>query len=82
MYSQPLAQQTADGIARLNALFTRAQSLSMAATELKLIENMHLEPDALSDAWEHAYSALYRANEAYKDAFAKAFPNPQKGDTP
>lgn len=69
-----LEQRTTGGIARMNELFTCAQRLSMAASELKLIEGAHLEPSALSDAWDHAYSALYRANEAYKAAFAQAFP--------
>ena len=69
-----LETQTLDGIARLNAVITEARRLSMAASELKLIEDAHLEPDALSDAWEHAYSELYRANEAFKAALEKAFP--------
>ena len=63
-----------DSIARLSLLISEAKRLSMAASELKLIENMQLEPNALSDAWEHAYSELYRANEGFKSALVQMFP--------
>lgn len=75
MHPQPtLETGLTDSMARLTLLISEAKRLSMAATELKLIEGMGLEPDALSDAWEHAYSELYRANEAFKSALVQMFP--------
>ena len=69
-----------DSMARLSLLIQEAKRLSMAASELKIIENMQLEPDALSDAWDHAYSELYRANEGFKSALYQMFPQERTPD--
>lgn len=50
-----------------------AKRMSSAASELKTIEGMNLEPDELSDAWDHAYAKLYRANEEFLHAYNKAY---------
>jgi hypothetical protein len=63
-------------MARLTLLISEAKRLSLAASELKLIEDRELDltPDQLSDAWEHAYSELYRANKGFKSALHQMFP--------
>lgn len=51
---------------RVAALEMAAKEVSLAASELKRLESSDLEPNALSDAWDHTYEWLYRANTALK----------------
>jgi len=71
---EPVALQANDGALQL--ILAAAYRLSIAANELKSIEGMSLEPNELSDAWDHAYAELYRANDEYKHALEHSKPHP------
>lgn len=63
MNLEPQAYQAQQPESSYRWIVDAARRLSLAASELKSIEGMSLEPDDLSDAWDHAYAELYRANE-------------------
>ncbi len=61
--NEPQAYNAEQPESRNRWIVDAARRLSLAASHLKAIEAMHLEADELSDAWDHAYGELYRANE-------------------
>lgn len=61
--AEPQAYEAEQPASRNRWIVDAARRLSQAASHLKAIEGMSLEPDQLSDAWEHAYGELYRANQ-------------------
>jgi hypothetical protein len=66
---EPQAMNAPNG--HMNLIIAEAHRISFAADELKRLESASLTPDELSDAWDHAYGELYRANEALKAALAQ-----------
>lgn len=61
--NEPQASIAQQPESRNRWILDAARRLSLAASQLKSIEGMSLEPDQLSEAWDEAYAELYRANE-------------------
>lgn len=61
--NEPQAYQAEQPESRNRWIVDAARRLSQAASHLKAIEGMDLDANQLSDAWDHAYGELYRANE-------------------